>query len=181
MLYTCASIFLKGQLSRARRPSRPACQGKNPPHSGHFLAKRPLMTRPLPSHSWHRRWISCTEQCYMLHSPASSILESWPTTAILRYHDFEWRCVTQMATPRPECHFGKERQPTMRFANSQEPMTKGMVATMAPNHICGPTWTGPNFGTASLASAPRQHAAAQSISSHSTFMHPCHPQGSNVC
>lgn len=33
------------------------CHGKNPPHSGHFRAKFPFHTSPLPSHLAHRRWI----------------------------------------------------------------------------------------------------------------------------
>ena len=41
----------------------------------------------------------------------------------------------------------------MRLANSQDPMTNGMVAAIAPTQICGPTSTGPGtyFVTASSA------------------------------
>lgn len=52
----------------------------------------------------------------------------------------------------------------MRLANSQEPMTNGMVAAIAPAQISGPTWTGPGtyLGTASSAKALWQrHTAAQ--------------------
>ena len=49
----------------------------------------------------------------------------------------------------------------MRLANSHEPITKGMVAAMAPTQISGPTSTGPGtyLVTTSSADALWQHTA----------------------
>ena len=56
----------------------------------------------------------------------------------------------------------------MRLANSHEPITKGMVAAMAPAQISGPTCTGPGtyLVTASSADALWQHTADTHVNRH---------------
>ena len=49
------------------------CHGKKPPHSGHFRANRPFMTRPLPPHFWHRLCMICTPQ-----EPLLDVRSSYP-------------------------------------------------------------------------------------------------------